>query len=330
LVDEVDRIILSHLGKNARMSSQELQKILDNLGHSITDRGVRHRLQKLEKNNVILGYSAILNPNILSEKINRTIILKFKFSKDTPELINKLSKYVIDSQFCTFSSRLSGDYNWICHFVFDSIEQYDLETSNFLNRFGELISDFRSYESNTVKSSPYMIYDDQEIRERKRRIYEILESLKKYDNINERFQEIVECIVKYFDASFARIWFVDKQRKELILKFSAGKYTRIDGNFSKVPMNSLKIGHIAKTNKPVVSNDIINDPRIKIHDWAKKEKLKSFVGYPLSYKGKAIAVVAMFSKKKMNHLDFELFGLFSEQLSKELTGFFEAKDFLSE
>lgn len=330
MVDEVDRIILSQLGKNARMSSQELQKILDALGHNITDRGIRHRLQKLEKNNVILGYSAILNPNILSEKINRTIVLKFKFSKDTPELIDRLTNYVVDAQFCTFSSRLSGDYDWICHFVFDSVEQYDLETNNFLNRFGELISDFRSYESNIIKSSPYMIYDEQEIKERKKRIYEILESLKKYDNINDRFQEIVECIVKYFGASFARIWFVDKQRKELVLKFSAGKYTKIDGSFSKVSINSLKIGHIAKTNKPVVSNDVVNDPRIKIHDWAKKEKLKSFVGYPLSYKGKAVAVVAMFSKKKMNHLDFELFGLFSEQLSKELTGFFEAKDFLSE
>jgi len=312
------------------MSSQELQKILDDLGHNITDRGIRHRLQKLEKNNVTLGYSAILNPNILSEKINRTIVLKFKFTKDTPELIERLTNYVVDAQFCTFSSRLSGDYDWICHFVFDSIEQYDLETNNFLNRFGELISDFRSYESNTIKSSPYMIYDEQETKERKRRIYEILESLKKYDNIKDRFQEIVECIVKYFGASFARIWFVDKQRKELILKFSAGKYTKIDGSFSKVSINSLKIGHIAKTNKPVVSNDVVNDPRIKIHDWAKKEKLKSFVGYPLSYKGKAVAVIAMFSKKKMNHLDFELFGLFSEQLSKELTGFFEAKDFLSE
>jgi len=246
LVDEVDRIILSQLGKNARMSSQELQKILDALGHNITDRGIRHRLQKLEKNNVILGYSAILNPNILSEKINRTIVLKFKFSKNTPELIERLTSYVVDAQFCTFSSRLSGDYDWICHFVFDSIEQYDLETNNFLNRFGELISDFRSYESNTIKSSPYMIYDEQEIKERKRRIYEILESLKKYDNINDRFQEIVECIVKYFGASFARIWFVDKQRKELILKFSAGKYTQIDGSFSKVSINSLKIGHIAK------------------------------------------------------------------------------------
>ena len=330
MVDDVDRIILSQLGKNARTSSQELQKILDTLGHNITSRGIRHRLQKLEKNNVILGYSAILNPSILSEKINRTIVLKFKFSKDTPQLIERLTNYVVDAQFCTFSSRLSGDYDWICHFVFDSIEQYDLETNNFLNRFGELISDFRSYESNTIKSSPYMIYDEHETKERKRRIYEILESLKKYDNINDRFQEIVEWIVKYFGASFARIWFVNKQRKELILKFSAGKYTQIDGSFSKVSINSLKIGHIAKTNKPVVSNDVVNDPRIKIQDWAKKEKLKSFAGYPLSYNGKAIAVVAMFSKKKLNHLDFELFGLFSEQLSKELTGFFEAKDFLSE
>jgi len=312
------------------MSSQELQKILDSLGHTITDRGVRHRLQRLEKNNVILGYSAILNPNVLSEKINRTIILKFKFSKDTPELIDRLTSYVVDAQFCMFSSRLSGDYDWICHFVFDSIEQYDLETNNFLNRFSELISDFRSYESNTIKSSPYMIYDEQEIKERKRRIYEILESLKKYDNINDRFQKIVEYIVKYFGAFFARIWFVDKQRKHLILKFSAGKYTRTDGDFSKVSINSLKIGHIAKTNKPVVSNDVVNDPRVKLHDWAKKEKLKSFAGYPLTYKGKSVAVVAMFSKKKLNHLDFELFGLFSEQLSKELTGFFEAKDFLSE
>lgn len=321
--------MLSQLGKNARTSSHELQKILKDLGYGITDRGIRHRLEKLEKTNTVQGYSVILNPNILSEKINRTIILKFKFSKNTPELIEKLTKYVNDSYFCTFSSRISGDYNWISHFIFDSIEQYDLEINNFLNKFSELISDFRSYESNTIKSSPYIIHDEQETKERKRKIYEILESLKKHDNINDRFQEIVESVVKYFDAVFARIWFVDKQQKYLILKFSAGKYTKIDGEFSKVSLNSLKIGHIAKTNKPVVSNDVVNDPRIKIQDWAKKEKLKSFAGCPLTYKGKAVAVVAMFSKKKLNHLDFELFGLFSEQLSKELTGFFEAKDFLS-
>ena len=267
---------------------------------------------------------------MVSEKINRTIILKFKYTKKTEELIELLIKYVDESNFCIYSSKLSGDFDWICHFVFDSIEQYELESHNFLNRFGELISDFRSYESKMIKSSPYMIYDEGEIKEKKARVYEILNSLKKYDNINERLQAITESLVKYFDAHFTRLWFVDKNRKWLILKFSAGKYKNIEGEFSKVSIDSLKIGPVVKTKKAVVTNDVINDPRIKHHDWAKKEKLKSFAAYPLIYKGKAIAVLAIFSKKKLSHVDFEILGIFCDQLSKELTGFFEAKDFLSE
>jgi DNA-binding Lrp family transcriptional regulator len=329
VVDEVDRVILSQLGKNARMSSQELQKVLHGLGYSITDRGIRHRLQRLEKNNIILGYSAILNPNIVSEKINRVVVLKFKFTKKTEELTKLLVKYVEESNFCIYSSNLSGDFDWIGHFVFDSVEQYDLESHNFLNRFSELISDFRSYESKTIKSSPYMIYAE-EGKEKKAQVYDILRSLKKYDNINDRLQAITDSLVKYFDAHFARLWFIDKQGKNLILKFSAGKYKNIDGEFSKVPINSLKIGPAVKTKKAVVTNDVANDPRIKHHDWAKKEKLKSFAAYPLIYKKKSVAVLAMFSKKKLTHVDFEILGVFCDQLSKELAGFFEAKDFLSE
>ena len=330
MTDEIDKIILSHLGKNARISSQDIAINLQDLGYTITDRAIRQRLVRLEKNNVILGYSAILNPNVVSEKINRTILLKFKFTKKTEELTKLLIKYVEESTFCIYSSRLSGDFDWICHFVFDSIEQYDLESNNFLNRFTGLISDFRSYESRIIKSSPYMIYGEEETKEKKARVYEILNSLKKYDNINDRLQAITESLVKYFDAHFARIWFVDKNRKWMLLKFSAGKYKGIDGEFSKVSVDSLKIGSVIKTKKPVVTNDVVNDTRIKHHDWAKKEKLKSFAAYPLVYKKKSVAVLAMFSKKKLSHVDFEILGIFCDQLSKELTGFFEAKDFLSE
>ncbi|PBO85939.1 MAG: hypothetical protein COA77_01960 [Thaumarchaeota archaeon] len=330
MVDEIDKIILSHLGKNARISSQNIATHLQNLGYTITDRAIRQRLVRLEKNNTILGYSAILNPSLVSEKINRTILLKFKFTKKTEELINLFKKYVEESTFCIYSSKLSGDFDWICHFVFDSIEQYDLESHNFLNRFSELISDFRSYESKIIKSSPYMIYGEDDEKEKKSQVYEILNSLKKYDNINDRLQAITDSLVKYFDAHFARLWFVDKDRKNLLLKFSAGKYKNIEGEFSKVSINSLKIGAVIKTKKPVVTNDVANDPRIKYHDWAKKEKLKSFAAYPLMYKKKSVAVLAMFSKKKLTHVDFEILGIFCDQLSKELTGFFEAKDFLSE
>ena len=107
-------------------------------------------------------------------------------------------------------------------------------------------------------------------------------------------------------------------------------YTGIKGEFSKVPINSLKIGPVVKTKKAVVTNDVVNDPRIKHHDWAKRENLKSYASYPLIYNGKSVAVLAIFSKKKLSYVDFEILGIFCDQLSKELAGFFEAKEFLLE
>jgi len=237
---------------------------------------------------------------------------------------------VNESHFCMYSSKLNGDFDWICHFVFDSIEQYDLETNNFLNKFSELILDYRSYESNLMKISPYTMYDQEKIKEKKLQAFKILQRIKKYDTLNERLQETVESLVRYFDAKFARVWFVDKSEKSLVLRFSAGKYQDIDGEFSKIPIKSLKIGTIVTTKKPIVSNDVVHDPRIKHHDWAKKEKLKSFAGYPLIYDKKVIAVIALFSTKQFSPSDFEILGIFSDQISKELAGFFEAKALLPE
>lgn len=330
MVDEIDRVILSQLGKNSRISSKEIATVLQNLNRHITDRAVRQRLHRLEKNNTILGYSTVLNPKLISEKINRTVMLKFKSSNNISKLTERLIDYANRSDFCIFSSRLNGEVDWVGHFVFDSILQYDLETNNFLNTFSELISDYSSYESNLTKLHSFIAYDDELIKKNKIRVSDILNSIKKYDTLNDRLQAIVESLVKYFDAKFARIWFVDEKEEFLNLKFSAGKYTRIDGTFSKVPFKSLKIGKIASSKKPIVSNDISNDARVKYPDWAKKEKLKSFAGYPLMYKDRVMAVLALFSSKSFSPSDFEILGIFSEQISKELVGFFETKNFLSE
>jgi DNA-binding Lrp family transcriptional regulator len=294
------------------------------MGYNITDRVVRQRLQRLEKSNVVLGYSAVLNPKIASEKVNHTIILKFKFSENAQALIDRLKNYLEEAPFCLYSARLTsgGDFDWICHFVFDSIEQYELESNNFLSRFEELISDYRSYESKVIKASHYTILDEHDLNGRKWRVYKILDSIKKYENINDKLQIMVESLVKYFDAKFARLWIVDEERQNLILKFSAGKYKNIDGEFSRVSIGSLKIGPIVKTKKPAITNDVVNDPRIRYPEWAKKENLKSFVGYPLIYNRESVGVLAMFSEKKLRPSDFELLGIFCDHISKELSVFF--------
>src|SRR6266498_1684942 len=147
-----------------------MTRYLQGLGYKITDRTVRYRLKRLEKSNTILGYSILLNPTLLSDKINRTILLKFKFKADTSAMISRLEKYCGEADFCVYSARMTGDFDWICHF------------------------DFHSYESNIVKVTPYTLFDDHDIRDQKWRAYKILSSLKKYQKLNEKLQFIVESL----------------------------------------------------------------------------------------------------------------------------------------
>lgn len=329
--DKIDRLILYHLGRNARISSSDIAKNLENAGYKITDRAVRQRLSRLEKSGTVLGYSAVLNPRFVEEnsKISKTVLMKFRLSYNSQALINRLENYIQQSPFCVFSARLSGDFDWLCQFIFDSSEQFELENSSLLQRFSDLVVDYRVYDSKTVKVQPYSIYDEHEISEMKLQINRVLQSLNKHDDLKERLQATVESLVKYFNASFARLWLIDYQRKLLVLRFSAGKYKSVDGEFSRVSINSTKIGQIAKTGRPIITNDVVNDSRIKYPDWARREKIQSFAGYPLLHKRKIIGVLAIFSEKKLSPAEFEVLGLFCDHISKELSMVFSTQEFLS-
>jgi hypothetical protein len=66
-----------------------------------------------------------------------------------------------------------------------------------------------------------------------------------------------------------------------------------------------------KRNKTVITNDVVNDPRIKYPVWAEKEKLRSFTGYTITFAGKPIGVLEMFSRKtlhflNLNYLEYSL------------------------
>lgn len=330
MIDGIDKAILSDLSKNARVPVAEIADHLRQMEHKITERAIRYRLKRLEQSNTILGYSPIFNPSLISDKISRTILLKFKITRNTSDLVERLNKYIYNPHFCLFSARMSGDFDFICHFVFDSIEQYELESDNFINRFTELVSEYRTYDSKTIKATPYSILDEQESNEKKFRIYKIINSLRKSENLNTKLQLTVDSLVKYFDATFARMWLSDKDSRNLILKFSSGKYRNINGEFSKVSIKlNSKIGTIIIRNKPVITNDVVNDQRIKYPTWAEKEKLRSFAGYPITHAGKPIGVLAMFSKKILSPIEFELLGIFAEHISKELSAFYEAKELLN-
>jgi signal transduction histidine kinase/ActR/RegA family two-component response regulator len=105
-----------------------------------------------------------------------------------------------------------------------------------------------------------------------------------------------EAIVDNLGAAFARIWTLKEGSDVLTLEASAGMYTHLDGAHSRIRVGEWKIGRIAEERKAHLTNVVIGDPRVSDQEWAKREGMVAFAGYPLVVEERLVGVVALFSR----------------------------------
>jgi PAS domain S-box-containing protein len=108
-----------------------------------------------------------------------------------------------------------------------------------------------------------------------------------------------EAVVKHLDAAFARIWTLNKKENVLELQASSGIYTHLDGEHSRVPVGKFKIGLIAEERKPHLTNSVMEDNRVSNQEWAKREGMVAFAGYPLIVEERLVGVIGMFARKPL-------------------------------
>jgi signal transduction histidine kinase/PAS domain-containing protein len=124
-------------------------------------------------------------------------------------------------------------------------------------------------------------------------------TLTQSETLAEVLKNCTQEIVNHLEVSFARIWTVDATEQILELQASAGLYTHIDGAHAQVPVGKFKIGLIAQERRPYLTNDVPNDPRVGDQEWARREGMVAFAGYPLMVKGKLLGVLAMFAQQQL-------------------------------
>ncbi len=109
----------------------------------------------------------------------------------------------------------------------------------------------------------------------------------------------VTAMVQHLGAAFARIWTLNREEEMLELQSSAGMYTHRDGPHSRVPVGSFKIGKIARERAPHITNEVQTDPRVGDKEWARREGMVAFAGYPLLLEDRLLGVMAMFSREQL-------------------------------
>jgi PAS domain S-box-containing protein len=128
------------------------------------------------------------------------------------------------------------------------------------------------------------------------------------DELPATLQRCAEAIVRGTGAAFARIWTLAEGASVLELRASAGVYTRLDGSHSRVSVGAKKIGRIAATRAPHLTNAVLNDPFVD-REWARLQGMVAFAGYPLIVADRLVGVVALFARAALS--DFTVAALAS-------------------
>lgn len=158
-------------------------------------------------------------------------------------------------------------------------------------------------------------------------INRLQENLLAPGDFEEKLKRITQTAVDALDLDFCRIWITDSgdlcdagcihaspaesqdrcrnHAKCLHLMASSGRYSRITGDHRRVPFGCYKIGRIANSQEDkCLTNDVVTDPLVHDHQWAKDLGLVSFAGYRLhDGNGNPVGVFAMFAKHPLTEED---------------------------
>jgi transcriptional regulator with GAF, ATPase, and Fis domain len=150
-------------------------------------------------------------------------------------------------------------------------------------------------------------------------------------------QRIVDGLAGQPGIALARIWLIapgdicssscpvraecPDQSRCLHLLASAGRsihvsgedWTRLTGDFRRIPLNVWKVGIVGGTGTPMlITDDLVTDSAIRRSEWAKAEGIVAFAGQPLIFKGKPVGVLAVFSRAHIGQDQFEWLRTFAD------------------
>ncbi len=134
-------------------------------------------------------------------------------------------------------------------------------------------------------------------------------------NFQSLLQHCTQAMVDHLNVAFARIWTVDSTQQFLELRASAGLYTHLNGPHGRIPIGQFKIGQIAAEKKPHLTNSVIGDPRVSDQEWAKREGMIAFAGYPLFQGEEILGVMAVFSRHPLTELTLDTLRMVADRMT---------------
>lgn len=138
------------------MSSKEISKNLKLQGIDRTPRAVLERINKLEKEGKIAGYTLKTEPRNFEGAVIRLILISFKTSPAFSERAAMFTSYLQNAPFAAFAARVRGEYDWINIKIFPNTKIANQESDTYRTIFGDIIEKYTAFDLTVVKAPRFI------------------------------------------------------------------------------------------------------------------------------------------------------------------------------
>ena len=122
--------------------------------------------------------------------------------------------------------------------------------------------------------------------------------------LSSMLQQCVQSIVKHLDVALARIWMLKESQDVLELEASAGESNDLERTPERILVSRFQVGRIAKERQLYLTNNLLEEPYLEAHEWALREGMVAFLGYPLVVENQLIGVLTMFARQPITQATF--------------------------
>lgn len=113
-------------------------------------------------------------------------------------------------------------------------------------------------------------------------------------------QDCSDAILLHLEMAFAGVWIIPEGGDQLLLIASAGAFRDREGPHHRIPVGQFRLGQIASTKSPYLTNAVAEDTQFINQEWGKSQGMVAFAGYPLAVEERVIGVIAVFAKKPLS------------------------------
>ncbi len=138
------------------MSSHDISRKLKSHGIKRTPRSILERINKLEEEGKIPGYTIKAKPKNFENVIIRIILISFKTSPIFNERIAMFTNYLQEAPFAAFAGRTRGEYDWVNIKIFPNTKIANQESDTYRTTFGDIIEKYHAFDVSVVKAPEFI------------------------------------------------------------------------------------------------------------------------------------------------------------------------------